>query len=184
MWGKPGHPTRFCDIVLRIARRRFVSWAEIEGPILEWYCRKWNYPDQLIRQHGIQRQLRPFYSRLGGVLGRIVANGWWDSSVHRHRALYCELKDGKRVDRQYCRWCGVGINPVANGKLKRRLTCKHPVCHGLERWADWNPVGKATPQWPMRSRWAISRELWPLVAMTSFLMSEIERLRPRKRRAA
>ena len=130
-----GHPTWFVWIVMRIARRRFVSFEEIEGRIATWYCNKYSYPYQYLRQHGIERQLSG-WRQLGGVIGE---RNWTEMFEHANkktgfRALYCLIdENGKPVYSQRCKWCNAGINPVFGGHVKRRRTCRSPVCHDLER---------------------------------------------------
>ena len=130
-----GHPSWFCRIVERIARRRFVSWEEIEGRILDWYCAKHGYYRGYIHQHGIAKQLRRYW-RIGGVIGGRDWTGMFSAPGERN--LICRLdENGRRVDSQHCEHCGAGIKPVWGGRPKRRLTCRHPVCHDIERWWWW-----------------------------------------------
>lgn len=140
------HPTWFCWIVERIARRRFVSWAEIEGPLLDWYSAKHGYGAGAIYQHGIGRQLRRYW-RIGGVIGGRDWTGMFHSRGERN--LICRLdENGKRMDSQHCEICGTGINPVWGGQPKRRLTCRNPVCHDIYRWwysKSW--AGEAARFW-------------------------------------
>lgn len=158
-----GHPTWFCEIVQRIARRRFVSWEEIEGPLVEWYEAKHGYSRFAVMQHGISRQLRRYW-RIGGVIG---GRDWTGMFHHQgERNLVCRLDEhGRRIDSQHCEICGVGINPVWGGRPKQRLTCRHPVCHEVYRWwfrKTW--AGEGARFWS-----AVSPELRPVARLWWFL---------------
>ena len=163
------HPTWFVRIVERIARRRFVSFEEIDGRILDWYSSKHNYPKQWIGQHGINKQLYPYWARLGGVIGsRHYADRLWRDDPHDfgHMGLHCKLdKQGRRIDSQHCEICGAGINPVWNGTPKHRLTCRSVTCHAIYAW--WHRkslAGEGARLWR-----AVEIELRPIVLLWWFL---------------
>lgn len=168
------HPSWFVRIVERIARRRFVSFEEIEGRILDWYTTKYGYPAMFVRQHGIDRQLWR-WRRIGGVIGERLWNGIFD--CHKRRPLYCRLDDqGHRVDSQHCEYCGAGINPVWNGKPKERLTCRSPHCHAIHRWIYQGKRGATRAG--RHFAWSVHREL-RLAALLWWYLDSLTRNRQR-----
>jgi len=155
------HPTWCWRIVKRIARRRAVSFAEIDH-IREWYHAKHasDWPSLYTWTERWAQEWR----RYGSVLGGIDCTGWFEGPTKRG-PLYCRLENGRRVDSQHCRICGRGINPVWNGAARVRSVCKQGLCRDVWQWQ----VRGCGSNWYRSMRWRCPPELRPALALFGYL---------------